>query len=75
MGFQSFGSPNFENFGTPNLGVLGKNDIWVQPLWPSTKNTIKEEGGGFPQVEAMVNFMSLCMFMVHPCIKSDSTMH
>jgi hypothetical protein len=40
MGLQSCGSPNFENFGTPNLGVQGQNDIWVQPLWLITKNTI-----------------------------------
>jgi hypothetical protein len=40
-GFQSSGSLDFGNFETPNLGVLGKNDIWMQPLWLITKNTIK----------------------------------
>ncbi len=44
MGLQNCGSPNFrnfQNFRTPNLRIPGQNDIWVQALWPSTKNTIK----------------------------------
>jgi hypothetical protein len=39
MAFQSAMSPNFENFETPNLGVLGQNDIWMQPPWLIIKNT------------------------------------
>ncbi len=40
-GLQSRGSPNFGNFGTPNLGVLGKNEIWVQAPWLGINNTIR----------------------------------
>ncbi len=36
-------SLNFKNFGTLDLGVLGQNDIWVQPLSPSAKNTIRRK--------------------------------
>jgi hypothetical protein len=30
----------------------------------------KREGGGFPQVRAMVNLVGLCLTVVHPCTKS-----
>jgi hypothetical protein len=33
------------------------------------------EGGGFPQVRAVVSFMNLCMSMARPCTKSAITMH
>jgi hypothetical protein len=33
------------------------------------------EGDGFPQVRAMVSFVSSCLLVVHPCIKSVPTMH
>jgi hypothetical protein len=39
------------------------------------KEYYKGEGGGFPQVRAMVNFMSLCLFVACPCTKSGPTMH
>jgi hypothetical protein len=35
----------------------------------------KGEGGGFPQVWAMVSLMSPSLPMVHPSTKSASTMH
>jgi len=35
----------------------------------------KGEGGGFPQVQDVVNFVSPCLFMVHSCIKSAPIMH
>jgi hypothetical protein len=41
MGLQSCKSPNFDNFETPNSGVLGQNDIWVQPPCPCIDNTIR----------------------------------
>jgi hypothetical protein len=53
MGIQSYKNPNFENFGAPNLGILGKNDIWVQALWPSNN---KGEGGGFPKSNNVYGF-------------------
>jgi hypothetical protein len=33
------------------------------------------EGGGFLQVQAMVSFMSLCLLVVHSCIKIAPAMH
>jgi len=39
------------------------------------KEFYKGEGGGFPQVRAMMNLVSLCLPMARPCIKSASTMH
>jgi hypothetical protein len=41
MGLQNCGSPDLGSFGTPNLGVLRKNDIWVQVPWPGKKNIIR----------------------------------
>jgi hypothetical protein len=41
MGLQNGKSPNFENFRTFNLGVLGKNDIWMQSPWLIIENIIK----------------------------------
>ncbi len=35
----------------------------------------KGEGGGSPQVQAMMSFVSFCLFVVRPCTKSASTMH
>jgi len=29
----------------------------------------KGEGGGFPQVQAVMSLVSLCLLMAHPCIK------
>jgi hypothetical protein len=34
----------------------------------------KGEGGGFPQVQAMVSIMNLCMPMSHLCTKVAPTM-
>jgi hypothetical protein len=39
------------------------------------KEYCKGEGGGFPHVWAMVNFMSLCMLVVRSCIKNAPTTH
>jgi hypothetical protein len=41
MGLQSGKNPNFKKIGTLHLGVLGQNDIWVQPPWQGTNNSIK----------------------------------
>jgi predicted secreted protein len=49
MGFQSGGSPNFGNFRTFELRVPKQNDIWVQPLWLDTKNTIRGRVLAFPK--------------------------
>jgi hypothetical protein len=39
------------------------------------KEYYEGEGGGFPQVEAVVSFMSPCMLVVRPCTKSAPIMH
>jgi len=35
----------------------------------------KGEGGGFPQVRAVVNLVNLCLFVVHSCTKSAPITH
>jgi hypothetical protein len=35
----------------------------------------KGEGGGFPQVQVVVSFVSPCLPMAHMCTKNASTMH
>jgi len=49
MALQNVKSSNFGNFGTLKLGVLGQNDIWIQPLWLITKNTIRAKVVAFPK--------------------------
>jgi hypothetical protein len=39
------------------------------------KEYYKGDGGGFPQVWAVVNFMSPCLPVTHPCTKSAPIMH
>jgi hypothetical protein len=52
--------------GSPNLGV---------GLVARHKEYYKGEGGGFPQVRAMVSFVKLCLPVVRPCTKNALTMH
>jgi hypothetical protein len=40
------------------MGVLRQNAIWMLVSWPSIEYTKRGEGGGFPQVRAVVNLMS-----------------
>jgi len=75
MGLQSCESPNFRNFETLNLGISGQNDLWVQALWPNIENILRGEGGGFLQVQAMVNLVNLCLPAAYPCTKSAPTTH
>jgi len=35
----------------------------------------KGEGGGFPQVQAVVSLVSLCLLVVRLCTKSAPIMH
>jgi hypothetical protein len=39
------------------------------------KEYYKGEGGGFSQVWVVMNLMSSCVHVVHPCTKSASIMH
>jgi hypothetical protein len=65
MAFQSVKSPNFKNFRTFNLGVPGQNDIWMQPLWLITKNTIKGKVVASPKFEPWwVLWIYVCMWFV-----------
>jgi hypothetical protein len=34
------------------------------------KEYYKGEGGGFPQVRAVMSFVNPCMYVLHSCIKS-----
>jgi len=38
------------------------------------KEYYKGEDGGFPQVQAVMSLVNLCMPVVHPCIKNVSTL-
>jgi hypothetical protein len=60
------------------VGISGQNAIWVLVLWPSTKYIqvyYKGEGGGFPQVRAVVNLVSPSLLMARLNTKSVLTMH
>jgi hypothetical protein len=56
------------------LGSLGTK--WLLGDGPMAKHKVhyKGEGGGFPQVWAMVSLVSLCLPMVYMCIKSAPAM-
>jgi hypothetical protein len=59
----------------PHLGVPGKNAIWMWPPWRDAENIIRGEDGGFPQVRAMVNLVSLRLPMARPSTKSAQIVH
>jgi hypothetical protein len=46
------------------VGLMAKHKVYY-----------KGEGGGFPQVEAVVSLVSLCLPMVRPCTKNPQTTH
>jgi hypothetical protein len=60
MGLQSHGSPNRRDFGTPiRESQREKNHLDVG-FMASHKIYYKGEGGGFPQVQAVVNLVCPC---------------
>jgi hypothetical protein len=68
--------------GIPILGILrlplGTPETkWHLGASPMARHIIyyKGEGGGFPQVRAMVSLMSLCLLVACLCIKNAPTMH
>ncbi len=68
MGLQSWEIPNFGNFGTLNLGVPRQNDIWVLAPWLGIENTIRGKVvHGFPQVQAVVSIVNMCLPMHQNC--------
>jgi hypothetical protein len=67
MGPQNRKSPNFDNFGTKcylNVNPMDMHKIYC-----------KGEGGGLPQVWAMVSLMSPSLLVARPNTKSAQTMH
>jgi hypothetical protein len=68
MGPQSCRSPNFENLGTPTWESGTK---WHLSASPGAKHIVyyKGEGGGFPQVQAVVNLVNLWLPVARPCTK------
>jgi hypothetical protein len=62
----------FQDF---HLGVPRQNAIWMWALWKGTKCTIRGEGGGFPQVRAVVSLVNLNLSVAHPSTKNAPTMH
>ncbi len=59
----------------PNLGVLGQNAIWMWAFVERHRVYYKREGGGFPQVQAVVSLVSLSLPMAHPNTKNVQIMH
>jgi hypothetical protein len=65
----------------PILGIsrlqLGLGTKWHLGAGPMAnhKEYYKGEGGGFPQVQTMLNLVSLCLPVVRPCTKSVLTTH
>jgi hypothetical protein len=67
MGSQSCESPNFGNLGTKchlDVGLVERHRVYY-----------KGEGGGFPQVRAVVSLMSTSLPMARPSTKSVQAMH
>jgi len=66
----------FKIVKVPTLGIsrlpLGSPGTrWHLGVGPMARHMVyyKGEGGGFPQVRAMVNFVSSCLFVACPCTK------
>jgi hypothetical protein len=57
MGLQSRGSPNLGDFGTPTSGT--KSHLDVAPV-ERCRVYYKGEGGGFPQIRAVVSLVCPC---------------
>jgi hypothetical protein len=74
MDLQSCGSPNYENFGTLTWESWDKMPFGCGTREKAQKY-YKGEGGGFPQVWAMMSLVSPNLPMVHPSTKSAPTMH
>jgi len=75
MGAQNCRSLDFGNFGTPKFGSPGTKCHLDVGLVERHKVYYKGEGGGFPQVRAMVSLVSLSLPVAHPSTKSVPTMH
>jgi hypothetical protein len=80
-GFQKklWASKVIENpiLGISRLQLGSPKTKWHLGVGPMArhKEYYKEEGGGFPQVQAMVSLMSSCLFVACLCTKNVPTMH
>jgi hypothetical protein len=74
VGPQSRGSPNFRNFEIHTWESWEKCHLDAG-LVTSHRIYYKAEGGGLPQVRAMVNLVNLSLFMVRPSSKNVQIMH
>jgi hypothetical protein len=68
--------------GIPVVRILGLplGSPWTKrhlDAGPMARHIVyyKKEGGGFPQVQAMVSFVSPSLFVTRPSTKSASTIH
>jgi hypothetical protein len=57
------------------LGSLGTKSHLDVALMESCREYYKGEGGGFPQVQAMVNLVSMTLLVICPSTKNARTMH
>jgi hypothetical protein len=67
MGPQSCESPNFGNFGITShldVGLVERHRVYY-----------KGEGGGFPQVQAVVSLMNPSLPVARPSTTRAQTMH
>jgi hypothetical protein len=58
----------------PTKSLATKCHLDVAPC-RGVENTIRGEGGGFPQVQAVVSFVNLSLLMAHLSTKNAQTMH
>jgi hypothetical protein len=77
MGLQSCRNLSLGNLGTP---TWESPNIWSQwhlgvGLVAMHKEYYKREGGGFPQVRAVVSIVTACLLVACQCTKSVPTMH
>jgi hypothetical protein len=74
MDLKSGRKPNFKNFKISDLGFPRKMTFGCSPM-DNHIEYYKGEGDDFPQVQAMVILVSLCLFMARLCTKSVTTTH
>jgi hypothetical protein len=72
---QSRGSPNFGNFRTPTCESWDKKNHLDVGLVERHIVYYKGEGGGFPQIRAVMSLVTPSLPMVRPSTKSVPTMH
>ncbi len=75
MGLQSCKSPNFRILRISKFPIWESRSKMTFGRWlvARHKEYYKGEGGGFPQVWALVNLVSLCLPVARPCTKDVPT--